>query len=147
MKKIIARISAATLMLCTIVVFSSAGKAGTPIQASMGQYQNTNLKIALQLPDEWQSKVTIEESDNQVVFKYSNPGGQPVFLLAINRVTEAQWMDIKDQLTNSKLLSHKNGMIIYVEITDQAKIKGANSKEFAGIVSKLNDVVQSYKDV
>ena len=109
-----------------------------PLAGGTYTFQSDKLAIKLEVPDTWKSRIVSEETANAVVFKYSNPGGQPVFLFSINKTTDAQWIAIKDEISNSGLLIHTGSTIYYFEKTDATRIKGTNNDEYKTIVSNTN---------
>jgi hypothetical protein len=108
-------------------------------------FQSAKLSIEVQLPDEWKSKFITEETDNSIVFKYGNPGGQPAFLFSINKISDVQWMNVKDQLSNAGMLIHAGNTIYYYEKTDNTSIKGANKDDYKSVVAHLDEVIKTAK--
>ena len=108
-------------------------------------YHSDKLNVNVNMPSDWQGKVTTTENDQAVTVSYNNPGGQPVFLYSINKVDVKTWMNVKDNLTGVHVVSNKDGEVYFVQLTDKTSVKGANSKEFKTIVANLNDVLANVK--
>ena len=122
---------------------SMTAKAGTPSLNSNYVYQNQALNLTINMPDAWQGKVKVTETDQSVSFSYTNTGGSPIFLYSVTKVNEQTWLNIKDQLQNVHVVANKNGVVYFVQLTDKTSIKGANAAEFKTIVDQLNDVMHS----
>lgn len=104
-------------------------------------YHSTKLNVNINMPGDWQNKVTEIENDQTITVSYNNPGAQPVFLYSVNKISEQTYMNIKDQLQGVHIVAQKDGEVYFVQFTDKSSLKGANDKEFKAIVANLNDVL------
>jgi len=136
-------------MALILGVFVSAATQANPRLFNDGNdsyvYHSTKLNVSINMPADWQGKVTTTENEGTVTVSYNNPGAQQVFLYSVNKVDQQTWMNVKDNLQGVHVISNKDGMVYFVELTDKISIKGANAKEFKAIVAGLNDMLANIK--
>ncbi len=108
-------------------------------------YHSSKLNVDISMPGDWRDKVSTKEDNQSVTVSYNNPGGQPVFLYSLTKIAEQAWMNIKDGLSETHVVAHKDGQIYFVQLTDKTSIKGANAKEYKAIVANLDDVLANIK--
>jgi len=134
-----------TLLVALLIGFLCSVRAGSMGDSGNYVYTNQNLHVQITMPADWQEKMKVTETDQVITFSYINPGGQPVFLYSVTKISEQNWMAIKDQLTNVHIVAEKDGTVYFVELTDKTSIKSANAKEFKAIVDQLDEIWHSIK--
>lgn len=129
----------AAFAIAMITVFSFNTQATAPVHQvdpGVGEY-------AIAIPETLNTYITKETVDNSVRYLFKKSDGTTQFLFAVTKVSEQQWMLIKDQLTNATMQAHKNGFIYYVERTDKSSLKGADKDSYANVYNQLDAIVRS----
>ncbi|MEI7802124.1 MAG: hypothetical protein WCI97_05745 [Bacteroidota bacterium] len=134
------------LMACFALLVSAENKINSASDSF--NFTSSQMHFQLSLPVEWQNKIVNEESENSVVFRYTNPGySKPVFLFAINKVSEKLWMDLKENIYSGMVLIHQDGNIVYSETTRENSLRGKNNEEFKQMLARVNEVVKTFKEI
>jgi len=143
MKKILAGAAIIALMATLSLVFSArVAKASDEVLF----YQAGNdVRFTIEIPEQWNNYIVQESSGDGINFKFKKADGSKEFLFSINKISDQQWIVIKEQLGNAKLLAHKGTIIYYSQVTDKAKVKGTGNEEYAKIYSHLDDIIKSIK--
>jgi hypothetical protein len=143
MKKIFANASFAIAMLALSLVFSTQGmRAGDFVLFSKTL---SSVHFTITIPDQWNNSIVQEATDDATYFKFKKSDGTKEFLFSICKISAQQWLAIKDQLTNVKMIDRKGDTIYYAQYSDKEKIKGAGNEEYAKIYSHLNEIISSVK--
>ena len=105
--------------------------------------ENSTVAFLVTIPGDYASTVTRENAQDAVYFNFKKSDGTTQFLFQVNRVSEYQWMLIKDQLSHARILDHKNGFIYYALATDKSKIKGPDNEAYQQVYDHLNQIINS----
>jgi len=146
MKKML-QINAGLLTALLLVIVFNAADAQS--KNEMKLISSTSLQapdppavaFAITVPDEYASHIIRENGDHAVYFQFKKSDGTTVFLFQVNKTEEAQWIKIKNQLSNPTVLAHKNGYIYYALTTDKSRIKGADNEAYEQIYGRLHQMV------
>ncbi len=134
-------------LVASIGIFGKTNTTRLPFSDSYN-FTSTQMNFELSIPPELKSKLLIDETESAVVFRYENPGtDHAVFLFSITRVSESAFMQVKDNLTSANVLSNKNGLITYSETTDEKSLPEKNKTEFKQILSRINEVLKTFKEI
>ena len=106
------------------------------------------MHFQLSIPTEWQNKIVNEETENAVIFRYTNPGTEnPVYLFSISKVNQKVWMTVKENIYNGSVLINRDGYIVYSETTKENSLRGKNNDEFKQLLARVNEVVKTFKEI
>ena len=105
--------------------------------------ENAAVKFLISIPGVYTSRVTRENAEDAVYFNFKKTDGTTQFIFQVNRVSEYQWMLIKDQLNHPRILEHKNGFIYYALATDKYRIKGPDNEAYQQVYDHLNQIINS----
>ena len=137
----------AALVLLITITFAHAQSESALNTASarnvMAASEKAAVTFLVSIPYDYTSKVTRENAEDAVYFKFIKSDGTTQFLFQVNRISEYQWMLIKDQLSHPRILDHKNGFIYYALATDKFKIKGPDNEAYQQVYDHLNQIISS----
>lgn len=105
--------------------------------------ENSAVAFLVSIPGDYASTVTRENAQDAVYFNFKKSDGTTQFLFQVNRISEYQWMLIKDQLSHARVLDHKNGFIYYALATDKSRIKGPDNEAYQQVYDHLNQIINS----
>ncbi len=103
------------------------------------------MHFEITIPAELKDKLITEENESSVVFRYNNLGAKPVFVFSINKIKSSLWMNVKETLSNAVVLQNNGDDIIYCEKTSAASLKGKNKADYESVVSRIDEIIKSYK--
>jgi len=136
MKTLLVNSKAICIVLFSLISFQSIAHksaGGDPSQ----------LTFNIVLPDSWQSTVVRQDYGNETVFNFKTDDGKQIFLFSVTKVTGDQWLSIKDQVQHATILKNENGYIIFLQQTDQLKIKGSDNAQYQTVLTEMNNVINS----
>ena len=105
--------------------------------------ENSAVSFQVSIPGDYTSKITRENAQDAVYFNFIKSDETTQFLFQVNRISEYQWMLIKDQLNHPWILDHKNGFIYYALATDRSRIKGNDNESYQQVYDHLNQIIKS----
>jgi hypothetical protein len=105
--------------------------------------ENSAVAFLVSIPGDYTSRVTRENAQDAVYFNFKKSDGTTEFLFQVNRISEYQWLLIKDQLNHARILDHKNGFIYYALATDKYRIKGPDNEAYQNVCDHLNQIINS----
>ena len=105
--------------------------------------ENAAVSFLISIPGDYTSKVTRENAEDAVYFNFKKSDGSTQFLFQVNKISEYQWMLIKNQLNHPRILDHKNGFIYYALATDKNRIKGPDNEAYQQVYDHLNQIINS----
>lgn len=105
--------------------------------------ENAAVTLQVSIPGDYTSRVTRQNAEDAVYFNFKKSDGTTQFLFQVNRISEYQWMQIKDQLNHPRILDHKNGFIYYALPTDKYRIKAPDSEAYQQVYDHLNQIITS----
>ena len=149
MKKLIFHPSPLLAMLVLLLSISYADAqsesvlkklSASDLQAAPG---NAAVNFAVSVPGDYTARITRENAPDAVYFHFKKSDGTTQFLFQVNKISEYQWMLIKDQLNHPRILDHKNGFIYYALATDKYKIKGPDNETYQQVYDHLNQIINS----
>ena len=108
-------------------------------------YTSKQLHFEITIPAELKDKLITEENESSVVFRYNNLGAKPVFVFSINKIKSSLWMNVKETLSNAVVLQNNGDDIIYCKKTSAASLKGKNKSDYESVVSRIDEIIKSYK--
>ena len=106
---------------------------------------NVTILFSISIPESLNSSIVREETETAVNFNFKKADGTTSFLFSVNKISASEWMNMKAQLANAKVLDNKNGMIYFLMITDKQKMKGADSEKYNQVMQDLNSLIGSIK--
>ena len=101
------------------------------------------IMFSIIIPDGWQSYIVRQDYENQTIFSLRNGNESPVFLFSVSKVTYKQWLAVHRQLSNVMVAENKDGYVVYIEKTTEAKIKGAAAVQYQQLLPQLSNIIQS----
>lgn len=128
-----------SILAAVFAAVTSMANAGTTFQ----RFDPGVGDFSIAIPETLNAYLVKETTDNSVHYKFKKSDGTTQFLFAVNKVTEQQWLAIKDQLTNASVQAHKNGFIYYVERTDKTSMKGPDKDAYANVYRQLDTIIRS----
>lgn len=149
MKKLLFYPASFLTMLALVLTFTYADaqseSALKTLSASEVKAASENAAVAflVSIPGDYTSRVTRENAEDAVYFKFKKSDGTTQFLFQVNRISEYQWMQIKDQLSHPRILDHKNGVIYYALATDKYKTSGPDNEAYRQVYDHLNQIINS----
>jgi hypothetical protein len=102
-----------------------------------------SVEFVISLPDEYSSRIVRENAENAVYFRFKKSDGNTVFLFQVNKISENQWISIKDQLVNPILLDHRNGFIYYAQPGEHSKVKGPDAALYDQLYDRLSQLIRT----
>lgn len=119
---------------------------GTNNSIAMPPIESTNsLQFSISIPQEWSSNIVRAETENAVTFNFKKTDGTTVFLLSVNKLSADDFLNVKDDLQNVKVIEQKNGLVYFAMETSKNSIKGSDSANFAKVFSHLDEMLNSIK--
>ncbi len=139
----------ASILVLALFAFNRAGASAPLIRSTDGnyQYQNAQMHFQIEMPIEWKDKIKVDETENSTTFSYLN-GTEKVFLFSVNKLSETDFLNVRDQLGDITVVAHPKGQVLYAEKTSKDHLKGANKDEFSKILQGLDAVIANihYQD-
>lgn len=139
-----------TILIALLASIGIFGKT-TPTEISGTDNYNftsNQLNFQLTIPMEFKNKLTIDETENSVIFKYDNPTyPNDVYLFSINKVNEKIWMQVQENIYNGVVLSNKDGFITYSENTRENTLRVKNKDEFEKLLGSISEIVKTFKQI
>lgn len=139
-----------TILIALIASIGIYGKTTSTVNPGIDYYNFTSDKLNFQLtiPLDLKNNLIINETENSVVFKYDfHNYSNTVFLFSINKVADKSWIQLQDNLKNTLVLNNKGGYITYSEIAQENNLQGKNKNEFKNILTRVNELLKSYKEI
>jgi hypothetical protein len=139
-------------LLAMLVLLLTFTYAGAQSENALKILSASDLKVAsekaavtfqVSIPGDYTSSVTRQNAENAVYFNFKKSDGTTQFLFQVNRISEYQWLQIKDQLSHSRILDHKNGFIYYALPTDKYRINGPDSEAYQQVYVHLNQIINT----
>jgi len=103
------------------------------------------LRFSISIPETMKPEIVRQDFENQSIFSFKNESGKAAFLFSVNQVTAQQWISIKEDVKNYTILENKDGLITFVQKTDQSSIKGKNNVEYQQVLQQLDPIIASIK--
>lgn len=103
------------------------------------------LHFSISIPETIQPEIVRQDFENQSIFSFKNESGKTAFLFSVNQVTDQQWLTIKESVKNYAILENKDGLITFVQKTEQASIKGKSNSDYQLILQQLDAIIASVK--
>ena len=132
-----------TLILLSILLVSetnsNASSTANPVVT------NVTVQFSISIPASLNSSIEREETETAVNFNFKKADGTTSFLFSVNKISTDDWMNVKAQIANAKVLDNKNGMIYFLMVTDKQKVKGADNEKYSQVMNGLNDLIASIK--
>ena len=132
-----------TLILLSILLVSetnsNASSTANPVVT------NVTVQFSISIPEPLNSSIEREETETAVNFNFKKADGTTSFLFSVNKISSDDWMNVKAQLANAKVLDNKNGKIYFLMVTDKQKVKGADNEKYSQVMNGLNDLIASIK--
>lgn len=135
-----------TMMLIITFNFSDAKSASRPETSAaiaLQSPQPPTVQFMISIPEDYASRIVRENGDNACYFRFKKTDGTFEFLFQVNKVSEIQWLSIKDQLNSPTILDHKNGFIYYAQVTDKDHIKGADNAAYSQVYKQLHQLINT----
>ena len=139
-------------LLALLVLLVTISFADAQSESALNILSASDLKAAsekaavtmqVSIPGDYTSRVTRENAEDAVYFNFKKSDGTTEFLFQVNRISEYQWMLIKDQLNHPRILDHKNGFIYYALATDKYRIKGPDDEAYQQVYDHLNQIIST----
>ena len=146
MKKLSSIIATLTMIFIVIIMFNFAGAQSQSVIKSFSALQVPDpaaVQFTISIPDEFNSHIVRENGDNAVYYNFKKSDGTTAFLFQVNKISESQWINVKNQLSNPTLLAHRDGYIYYAQSTDKNRIKGADNEAYQQIYERLPQLIGS----
>ena len=134
--------SACAMMFLLVIYFSANAQ---PLLGSEGtsRIHLSNLNVSISIPVAIQSQIIRQDFENETIFSFMNEDDVPVFLFSINKVTGAQWMQLKDQVKHYTIIENKDEVITFVQRTDVKTIKGPANYQYQNMMVQVDGMVAS----
>lgn len=100
-------------------------------------------EVNANIPEQWKSNIMKEQNGAVTSFSLVNGNAAPVFLFSVTQIPEQEWIKMKTQMPEIKILQHKDGMIYYSYKNPKEKIKGINSDLYSQIHPFLDQMISS----
>lgn len=100
-------------------------------------------EVNANIPEQWKSNIMKEQNGAVTSFSLVNGNAAPVFLFSVTQIPEQEWIKMKTQMPEIKILQHKDGMIYYSYKNSKEKIKGINSDLYSQIHPFLDQMIGS----
>jgi hypothetical protein len=97
----------------------------------------------ISIPDELQSRVVRENGTDAVRYHFLKADGGTIFLFQVSKISEYQWLQIKNQLDRPLILEHQNGFIYYAIVSRQYRLKGVDRAEYEKVHNQVYAIVNS----
>jgi len=135
-------VTAKSLLVLAVVLMVS------PIHAQMSSFGSENSKnnapqITVSIPEQWKQSVIREENDQAITFSLTNGNSAPVFLFSITEIPDQQWVKVKAQIPDAKMVAHKDGVIYFSQKNTKTKIKGPSADVYQQIYPSLDEWINS----
>ena len=102
-----------------------------------------HLNLTVTIPAAWQSQIVRVDYENESIFSLKAGDKSPAFLFSVTKVTDEQWMTVKNQIKGYTILENKEGFITFLQKTDVKKIKGAADSQYQEVLGQLDAIVGS----
>ncbi len=129
-----------TALFLLILVLRGAAQPQPNVQPA------SPVTFSVSIPGQLNTKVVQQnatDGESAVYFNFKKTDGTTAFLFQLNKVSEYQWIQLKDQLTDSKILLHKNGFIYYAQSTEKRHIKGPDAQAYSQVYDQINSMINS----
>lgn len=113
------------------------------MNASAAAKKPGNAHINASIPEQWKSNIIKEENGAVTTFSLVNGNSTPVFLFSVTEISEQEWVKIKTQLPDVKLLDRKNGNIYFSDKNQKEKVKGPCSELYQQIYPHLDQMIST----
>ncbi|HYV95619.1 MAG TPA: hypothetical protein VE978_27840 [Chitinophagales bacterium] len=133
----------ACVMLFLLAVSISANAQALLGPESTSRILLSNLNTSISIPVTCQSQIVRQDFENESIFSFKNEDNSPVFLFSINKVTGAQWMQLKDQVKDYTIIENKDEVITFVLRTDVTKIKGSTNDQYQSMMAQVDGMIAS----
>ncbi len=100
-------------------------------------------EVNANIPEQWKSNIVKEQNGAVTSFSLVNGNAAPVFLFSVTQIPEQEWIKMKTQMPEIKILLHKDGMIYYSYKNPKEKIKGINGDLYSQIYPFLDQMISS----
>ncbi|MEP7128318.1 MAG: hypothetical protein ABI729_05595 [Chitinophagales bacterium] len=130
------RITGAGLLLIMLLIttFSFSTDATAAVR-------KPNAQVNASIPDQWKSNIIKEQNGAVTSFSLVNGNSAPVFLFSVTEISEQEWIKMKTQMPDIKLLERKNGNIYYSYKNQKEKVKGACNELYLEIYPHLDQMI------
>jgi hypothetical protein len=135
---------AATLLLFLFTSLTSVTNTQAMNRAVSGLAPEV-LRFSISIPETIQPEIVRQDFENQSIFSFKNESGKTAFLFSVNQVTDQQWLAIKENMKNYTILENKDGLITFIQKTEQASIKGKSNSDYQLILQQLDAIIASVK--
>jgi hypothetical protein len=102
-----------------------------------------HLNVTVNIPATWQSQIVRQDYENESIFSLKTSDKTPAFLFSVTKVTDDQWMTVKNQIKGYTIIENKDGYITFVQKTDVKKIKGQADAQYQQVLGQLDAIVGS----
>jgi len=101
------------------------------------------LQFSISIPDAMQSQITRQDFENQSIFSFKNENGKTAFLFSVNKVTDQQWLSIKQDVKNYTILENQDGFITFIQKTTDSSIKGKDNTKYQQVLQQVDAIIAS----
>lgn len=115
------------------------------VSIAAGAPQPPAIRHLIYIPDDISPRIVQKNGDNSVNYLFRKSDGTTAFLFQVSRISENQWLHIRNQLSDPLLLEHKNGFIYFAIVTTKHKIRGEDNSEYQAVYDRLRQIVASIK--
>ncbi len=130
------RIATTGIMLCMLLISSLN-------YAVVAAVKRPSSDISASIPEQWKSNIIKEQNGAVTSFSLVNGNSAPVFLFSVTQIAEQEWIKMKTQMPEIKIIQHKDGMIYYSYKNPKEKIKGVNSSLYSQVYPYLDQMISS----
>ncbi|MBX7107836.1 MAG: hypothetical protein K1X61_04225 [Chitinophagales bacterium] len=130
------RIATTGIMLCMLLLSSLN-------YAVVAAVKRPSSDISASIPEQWKSNIIKEQNGAVTSFSLVNGNSAPVFLFSVTQIAEQEWIKMKTQMPEIKIIQHKDGMIYYSYKNPKEKIKGVNSSLYSQVYPYLDQMISS----
>jgi hypothetical protein len=102
-----------------------------------------HLTLSISIPAAWQSQIVRQDFENESIFSLKTDEKTPAFLFSVTKVTDEQWMTIKNQVKNYSIIENKDGFITFIEKTDAQKIKGNGDMQYQQVLPQIDGIIST----
>lgn len=100
-----------------------------------------NAHISAAIPEQWKNNISKDVNGDVTTFSLVNGDAAPVFLFSITEISEQEWIKVKTQLPDVKLIARKDGNIYFSDKNQKEKIKGPSSDLYQQIYPHIDQMI------
>jgi hypothetical protein len=135
--------SISLLKHCTLFACMLLLTTGFVMNAHAAGKRPGNAHINASIPDQWKSNIIKEVNGDVTIFSLVNGDAVPVYLFSVTEIAEQEWVKVKTQLPDVKLIERKNGNIYFSDKNQKTKVKGPCSELYQQIYPYIDQMISS----